>query len=753
MKNIILFILLSGLSLDTLAETDQWQAGEDFFQQGDIFQAIQNWEEALTTAIPTRAEHVDALIHLAVAYQTQANYAQAKATLQYLLTVLDKNIATREQQVMVHSHLGDVLLALQEPITAKAHLDKALQLANTVNNPSVLGHLYNNRCNLLSVEEFTEEAAITCAKAVEFAQQHPDSSLYLQALNNQVWHLLQQNDLSASINILKIALSQVRQQPNSHSKVFHLLSLGQLALTIEKKYPFHTAELDIHQTLNEALQLSERYTDKQLKAYANGYLGQLYEQRKRYPEALHLTRQAIFFSQDIPELLYLWEWQRGRILYAQQDLNGSIVAHQQALDHLRPIYSHLIKGQRDSRTAFHERIRAVYFGFADVLLKRAQQISVLKEKGTLINQARNILEEMKKAELENYFQDECVTASHETQTSVDDLERHTVVLHPVLLPDRTEILYNLPDGVHQLVVPVEAETVQKTAVDFRENLQSIVHFRFLTQASTLYNWLIAPLKKDLKKHEINTLVIIPDGALRTIPFAALYDQEEQVFLVQQFAVAVAHSLNLTEPRPLPRDNMSILLNGLSEGVQNFSPLPYVPHEIEQIGQLFKHKDLFLNKEFSLTNIQKVLKTVNHSIVHIASHGQFDRDPNKTFLLTYDSKLTMDLLEQLLTLTRHREEAVELLTLSACQTAVGDERAALGLAGVAIKAGARSALASLWFVNDESTAQLIGEFYHQLQDPSLSKAQALQKAQLKLIAHPNFRHPAYWSPFLLIGNWL
>jgi CHAT domain-containing protein len=100
----------------------------------------------------------------------------------------------------------------------------------------------------------------------------------------------------------------------------------------------------------------------------------------------------------------------------------------------------------------------------------------------------------------------------------------------------------------------------------------------------------------------------------------------------------------------------------------------------------------------------------------------------------------------------RKNPVELLTLSACQTAVGDERAALGLAGVAIKAGARSALASLWFVNDESTSKLVTEFYQQLQNPTLSKAQALQQAQ-KSLMEQGYQHPLYWAPFLLIGNWL
>jgi len=143
-----------------------------------------------------------------------------------------------------------------------------------------------------------------------------------------------------------------------------------------------------------------------------------------------------------------------------------------------------------------------------------------------------------------------------------------------------------------------------------------------------------------------------------------------------------------------------------------------------------------------------------SIVHIASHGQFDHDVRKTFVLTYDTKLNLNDLEGLIRPSQYRGQAVELLVLSACQTAAGDDRAALGLAGVAVKAGARSALATLWFVNDQSTSTLIAEVYAQLRRaPAISKARALQAAQIKLLSDRRYRHPCYWSPYLIIGNWL
>ena len=188
-------------------------------------------------------------------------------------------------------------------------------------------------------------------------------------------------------------------------------------------------------------------------------------------------------------------------------------------------------------------------------------------------------------------------------------------------------------------------------------------------------------------------------------------------------------------------------------MQGFSALDFVQSEVQTLQTNYQTK-LLLDDQFKLANIEKAFEATDYSMVHIASHGQFDRDPKKSFLLAYDQKLTLDDLEKLIRPRQYRGQPVELLTLSACQTAAGDDRAALGLAGIAIKAGARSALATLWFVNDQATVTLISEFYDQMRrNPSLSKAKALQAAQLRLIQDARFRHPCYWAPYLIIGNWL
>jgi CHAT domain-containing protein len=230
------------------------------------------------------------------------------------------------------------------------------------------------------------------------------------------------------------------------------------------------------------------------------------------------------------------------------------------------------------------------------------------------------------------------------------------------------------------------------------------------------------------------------------------------WLIERYAVAVTPGLRLMEPAPIRRGGVQVLLNGLSEPMEKgFERLPFVKSEVETIGKLYPSRTL-VDEAFVIPTVRKELdpeKSRPYTIVHIASHGQFSSDPGKTFVLTHDGRLTLNDLEALI---RPREmnfgEPLELLTLSACETAAGDDRAALGLAGVAIKAGARSALATLWSVNDEAAQEVITDFYRRLsQEAGITKAKALQGAQKRLLAKEGYGDPYYWSPFLMIGNWL
>jgi CHAT domain-containing protein len=276
----------------------------------------------------------------------------------------------------------------------------------------------------------------------------------------------------------------------------------------------------------------------------------------------------------------------------------------------------------------------------------------------------------------------------------------------------------------------------------------------LTPIGEVYTWLIRPAEKEIAASNTKTLVFVLDGALLNLPMAVLHDGKQ--FLVEKYAIALTPGLQLLDAtKPLPRNKLTALKGGLSKSNQGFIDLPYVEKELDQIQTQAKVSgQQLLNENFTSAALKKAIDSVPFPIVHLATHGQFSSDADKTFILTWDSQLNVSELNNTL---RSREEggkgAIELLVLSACQTATGDKRAALGLAGVAVRAGARSTLATLWFVSDPATAQLMTQFYQELANTTITKAEALRRAQVSLLKSDNYKEPRYWAPYVMVGNWL
>jgi CHAT domain-containing protein len=267
----------------------------------------------------------------------------------------------------------------------------------------------------------------------------------------------------------------------------------------------------------------------------------------------------------------------------------------------------------------------------------------------------------------------------------------------------------------------------------------------------LYDWLVQPIEAELAASEIKTLVFALDGSLKSLPMAALYDGEN--YLIEKYSVALTPSLQILEPQPLSRTPIKVLVGGLSEAKQNFPPLPGVKSEVQQI-QAEIPAQVLLNQQFTSDALQEEISAASFPVVHLATHGQFSSDAEDTFILAWDDRVNVKELGEVLQVREERErQPIELLVLSACQTAAGDKRAALGIAGVAVRSGARSTLATLWSVDDQSTAMLMVKFYQELAQANVTKAEALRQAQLALLQQSRFRHPYYWSPFVLLGNWL
>jgi CHAT domain-containing protein len=566
--------------------------------------------------------------------------------------------------------------------------------------------------------------------------------------------LIESENYTDAIELLEQSKQQAASLSASHEKAYVLISIGKLYSRLDSTADAGKADLDKHarEALEMAADTAASINDSRALSFAYGYLGELYEKTGRTEEAMLSTRKALHHLQAIsaPEIRYRWQWQEGRLLKAEGEIDQAIGAYKRAVADLQTVRPVLAAGNMGRSEDFRGEAGQLYLGLADLLLKKADASTDSKSIQVELLEARNAVEMLKGAELENYFLDNCVAALKAKTTGIDQLGKQTAAIYPIVLPDRLEIILSLPDGMKRYTVSVGAEELNNEINRFRSRLEKRTTHQYKRHAMKIYGWLIEPMEKDLQAQKIDTLVFIPDEGLRTIPLSALYDGKE--FLISRYAVATTPGLTLTDPQPLPRDNMKLLIAGLTEGVQGFPPLPDVADEVTRLDELYD-SEVLENTSFTQTNIEKELNDTPFSIVHVASHGKFQSEVRDTFLLTYDGKLNMDTLEGYMASTTYRDQPVELLTLSACQTAVGDDKAALGLGGVAVKAGARSALATLWYINDEASSQLVTDFYTNLKDTGNSKARALREAQLAMIEDPRFSHPSYWAPFLLIGNWL
>ncbi len=366
-----------------------------------------------------------------------------------------------------------------------------------------------------------------------------------------------------------------------------------------------------------------------------------------------------------------------------------------------------------------------------------------------LERARDILEHLQTLELHRFLGETSPTA---TPKQIEAIDPKAAVFYPFLLDDRLSVIVSVPgrDLISYETILPQGET-EAAFLDFLQSLHPFFDPKEQMRLSQqLYDWLIRPVEAQLSQTHVQTLVFVLDGMMRNLPMAALHDGDR--YLVEKYAIALTPGLQLLDdrdPAPVP---VSALAAGLTEARQGFEGLPAVAAEVEQIRDRVPSR-ILLDRDFTTFNIGDRLVREPFSVVHLATHGQFSSNLDDTFLLTWDGRINIRELARLLRSGElSHSQPVELLVLSACQTAAGDNRAALGLAGMAVRSGARSTLATLWSVNDRSTAEFASAFYQALGDAGTSKAEALRQAQLYLLRDGGYQHPFYWAPFVLVGNW-
>ena len=323
--------------------------------------------------------------------------------------------------------------------------------------------------------------------------------------------------------------------------------------------------------------------------------------------------------------------------------------------------------------------------------------------------------------------------------------------------------------------------LRKSAKEFRSQVTDFQNKSYIKSAKKLYEWIINPLSMDLKANKIDTLIFSMDNELRSIPIAALYDGKQ--FLIEKYSVGVIPSFNLTDTRYVPIVNADILAMGISQSTEDQDPLPSVPLEINTVSkQIWQSQNqTLLNEELTTEKIASLSTQKHFGIIHLATHGDFQAGQiSNSYIQLWDQKLNLDQLKELSQrLKWNKDPKVEMLVLSACRTALGNQQAELGFSGLAVQAGVKSVLGSLWYVSDQGSLALITKFYEQLKLTSL-RSESLRQAQIGMLKGEvritdkylylspenrialspelanldsiNLSHPYYWSAFTMIGNW-
>ncbi|WP_309734815.1 CHAT domain-containing protein, partial [Chamaesiphon sp. OTE_75_metabat_556] len=714
----------------------------------------------LYTQIKDREGIIGTEINQAQALQSLGFYRQSLSLLQSIDTKLS-NEPSSPLKIRGLLSLGNTLKSLrvlttknnyrdrQIDVGAKEILERSLKMATELQDFRLAAQIKLSLANTLELLNDRQAASQKYREAIAnnrlpLAQIQAKISLYrlesARYSHPQVLKLA--TEIGGELDLLTV----------NHSSIYTYINLAKTIQKTQQSYSKDRALLlKLNDLLTTAIARSRTIKDRRSEAQAIGTLGSLYQLIGQDRSAKQLTEQALIIAESLPapDLAYRLHWQLGRIITKidPQDPRA-IIAYQQAVRHLKTLRNDLSASEADLQFSFRDSIEPVYRELVDLLLK--------KDDKTIANNlatARDLIESLQVAELENYLRQGCL----DTYTvSLDKIDRSAAIVYPIILPDRIAVITAIPGQplrYHSRSIS-EAE-VENTVKGLRAKLDNYEFYApqeraFHKQSQQVYDLVIAPVIEDLKKSNTKNLVFVLDGALRNIPMSMLYDGKK--YLVESYNLALAPGLQLVPPQTADRQQYRAFLGGISQSRQGFQSLAGVKQALDSIGNLIPSQKL-LDAEFSQSQVTNKLESDGSTIVHLATHGEFSSDPEQTFILTWDDRLNLNHLDRLLQ-NRHvrADRVIDLLVLSACETASGDRRATLGLAGVAIQARTRSTLASLWKVNDQATQILMADFYRNLITKKLSKAESLKLAQQSLLRNPQYRSPYYWAAFVLVGNW-
>ena len=723
-------------SAKILAQTLNIQ-GSLYFKQGKFQAALDTWN-AMHLQAEDRVGRIRNQLNQARAMSKLGMYFQAEK----ILNTARLQTQSDSVKAEVLRSLGNVYRQTGDLANSRQTLERSLTIARE--NEADTGDIFLSLGNTALAQSQFEAASNYYQQAIA------NTDLASTRIKAQLNYLGLLKDVPTIRRLANQIESQLDNLPPSNETVIAKINL------IESLQRLSQNKIDVFpnskvRMLIDAKQQAEKLGNARTISYAVGNLAETYAEIGSSQQAIDLTLQALYWGQaaNAPELTYRWQWQLGRLQKQLGKKDEAIASYTEAVNDLQSLRQDLAALDSRFQFNFRQRVEPVYRELVDLLLQpQASQANLVT--------ARQTIESLQLVELENYFRQACL----EPKTNIDrlvDTDSTTAVIYPIALSDRLEIIVKIPNReLFRFTTKVKLEELQNTTTNLRTDLLDITKTATVKEISQkLYQWSIEPLEAVLTENKIDTLVFVLEGSLRNIPMSVLYDDKQQQYLIEKYAIAIAPALQLVTSQPFTPTKLNVLTAGISQSRtianRRFSSLIGVEQELEQIQSQVSKSDLILNRQFTQANLEKKLDRTNFSTVHLATHGKFSSNPEQTFILAWDKLLnTNDLANLMRQYNLNRDDVIELLVLSACETATGDSLAALGLAGITVRAGVRSTLASLWFADDRFSSEIMSSFYHELSQGT-TKAKALQKAQIAVLQREE--RPYLWSSFILLGNWL
>ncbi|MEL7315025.1 MAG: CHAT domain-containing protein [Cyanobacteria bacterium J06559_3] len=767
--------------------------GQLQFAQGQLIPAVETWQQTADfyAQLDNIPRHALSRLHQVQALQARGLFQQVLRNLRELSTLMADQPDSATKAAILRQ-LGDSLRATGNLPEAKEALKDSQAVATRLQNNALMAATNLSLGNLeysqfrAAVERATnkEDEAVAMGHANQaigyytaVTQGIGGSSYQVQAGLNLMRLLTQPAIANKDAAIRQEAARLYREiatlldrQPLGRATLYGYTGLAEslIALKDMSDRPSWAAIVSL---LEKANRQAAALGDARARSSVLGTLGHVYEQTREWSTAEDFSRQALSLSQRAraDDLSYRWQWQLGRILKSADQPEEAIASYTGAFKTLKSIRSDLITANPDVRFSFRESVEPIYRELVALLLSPvaySQNTNALAaanrdSEQNRLRLARTVMEALQLAELENFFQAACIEETLDVDEVVSDT--NTAVIYTMLLDDSLEVVLTLPQQADQAepdlvhyTAPASRQDIDQTLLSFKEALNNGDGQKVRDYGNTLYNWLLKSAVDDgqISPTTIKTLVFVLDGDLRSIPMATLYDGEK--YLIETYALSLILGLEVRDPLTLPNPEQlqvlaASLTNPPASEIPLYGPLPKVNVELDQIAATRMQATLLRDEEFTQAALEQQLNETDYTIVHLATHGEFGRDRQNTFILDSEGRINIDTLGNIFSSRRQAETRLEMLILSACKTATGDSQEVLGIAGAAVQAGARSTIATLWSVDDEASVRFTEKLYTQLGQSGISRAEALRQAQQALMAEYPGR-PRYWAPYVLVGSW-